>query len=163
MSNLLYSPDKELENVTSRSIASHPEETREAKKLASIKQNVFLIALLWIAWIVAVIFDTMLEIDRRYWALAQMSPLQKHVYRKEWDLWVYKVSVFHVNFPVRRKTIEWAVFWNVLYMGVPQHINYAGAKEAVSSYSPTISFPIASIQTTAWYHISMTHNLTDIA
>jgi hypothetical protein len=110
MSNLPYPPDKELENVTSRSIDSHPEETGEAKELSSIKQNAFLLTLLWIAWIVAVVFDTMLEIDRRYWALAQMSPLQKHVYRKEWDLWVYKVSVFLVNFLVRRKTIEWAVF-----------------------------------------------------
>jgi hypothetical protein len=129
MSNLPYPPDKELENVTSRSIDSHPEETGEAKELSSIKQNAFLLTLLWIAWIVAVVFDTMLEIDRRYWALAQMSPLQKHVYRKEWDLWVYKVSVFHVNFPKRWKTIEWAVFWDILYMGVLQHITCVELKK----------------------------------
>lgn len=58
---------------------------------SSTRQTVFLLALLWICWLVACISDTLLSIDRAMWTYTSMTPLQHYVYYNNWDQWLYNV------------------------------------------------------------------------
>jgi hypothetical protein len=72
----------------------------------SFRQNLFVLVLLWTAWLIGITFDTLLEIDNRAWNRGRMSPLQRYVYMHNWDLWVYKVRTPSFIFTVSRKLTD---------------------------------------------------------
>jgi hypothetical protein len=93
MSAITFPPDKESGSpLRPVSDELHENDSGDDKQSPSTRQTAFLLALLWVAWLVAIIFDTMLEINRNYWSPNLMSPLQRYAWMKEWDLAIVKVS-----------------------------------------------------------------------
>ncbi|KAH7397195.1 hypothetical protein BKA66DRAFT_453831, partial [Pyrenochaeta sp. MPI-SDFR-AT-0127] len=58
----------------------------------STRQIVFLLALLWICWLVVCISDTYVSVDRALWTYTSMTPLQYYVYSNSWDKWLYSLD-----------------------------------------------------------------------
>jgi hypothetical protein len=93
MSAIAFPPDKESGSPI-RPLADelHENDSGDDEQSPSTRQTTFLLALLWMAWLVAIVFDTMLEINRRYWSPNLMSPLQRYIWLKEWDVVIMEVS-----------------------------------------------------------------------
>jgi hypothetical protein len=94
MSDTAFPCDKEHGGLKPQPIEnrSDGEEEEDDEPPPTMRQTAFLLGLLWTSWLVAVVFDTILAVDKLAYSPARMSALQNYVWRNDWDLWVFRVS-----------------------------------------------------------------------
>jgi hypothetical protein len=93
MVDLTHPPEKDPASLEKQHIVPDPPSpTEDATPPPSTRQNVFLLSLLWLTWIISTTFDTIVEAENRARFRRRLSPLQSHVYETGWDLGLYKVS-----------------------------------------------------------------------
>ncbi|KAF1850351.1 uncharacterized protein K460DRAFT_361157 [Cucurbitaria berberidis CBS 394.84] len=88
-----YPEDKERgENTTTSQQHALDRSNTSNPPTHSARQTAFLLTLLWTCWLVACTSDTFLSIERAMATYTRMTPLQYWIYRKRWDVWVYRTS-----------------------------------------------------------------------